>query len=141
MTLAIVITLVVFLAGALVIAVARDPGATPADVALGYGHALAHRDFDAMYRMTDPEVVQNRNRAQWIAERAGGTSLAIDATALAVVNAVVNAETARVIVGTDHTGGTATVELACRQRIWCVSTFTASSPLAVSPPVAGPPVG
>lgn len=132
MIIAVVITLVVLLAGALVIGVARDGGPTPTDVAIGYGYALAHGDFDAVYRMTDPDVLHGRNRLQWIAEHEGRPRLIIEAPAVAARSTVVTAETARVVLSTDEAGGTATVELACRARIWVVTAFT---PITTSPTI------
>ena len=124
MTIAVVITLVVLLAGGLVIAVARDAGPTPTDVAIGYGSALAHGDFDAVYRMTDPDVLHGRNRLQWIAEQEGVARPRIEALTLAARSTVVTGETARVVLTTDENGGTATVELVCCARIWVVTAFT-----------------
>ncbi len=142
MTIAVVITLVVLLAGAVVIAVARDSGPTPADVAIGYASALAHRDFDAVYRMTDPEVLQGRNRPRWIAEQEARPGPIIEAPAVAARSAVVTAETARVVLATDTSGGSATVELVCRARLWVVISFTPiTSPLGITPtPITSPPI-
>ena len=136
MTIAVVITLVVFLAGAVVIAVARDAGPTPTDVAIGYGSALAHGDFDAVYRMTDPDVLHGRNRLQWIAEQEGGARPRIEAPNVAARSTVVTADAARVVLTTDGNGGTATVELVCRARIWVVTAFT---PLARETPTTSAP--
>jgi len=65
----VVITLVVLLAIAVVVGVARDPGPDPADVAIGYARALGVGDFDAVYRLVDPELLKGRNRPQWVDEQ------------------------------------------------------------------------
>ena len=124
MTIAIVLILVVGLGLAVVIAVARDPGPTPVDVAIGYARALAIRDFDAMYRMTDEAVLQGRNRPRWIAEQEARPHTAIDGAIVGARSSVVTGDTARVVVAVDAAGGSAAVALALRQRIWVVESFT-----------------
>ncbi len=124
MTIAIVLILVVALGLAVVIAVARDPGPTPVDVAIGYTRALAKRDFDAVYRMTDETVLQGHNRPMWIAEQEARPHTAIDGAVVDAQSAVVTGDTARVVVAVDAGGGSATVALALRQRIWVVESFT-----------------
>ena len=124
MTIAIVLFLVVGLGLAVVIAVAREPGPTPVDVAIGYAHALATRDFDAMYRMTDEAVLQGHNRPMWIAEQEARPRTAIDGAAVDARSSVVTGETARVVVALDAVGGSAAVALALRQRVWVVESFT-----------------
>ena len=69
MIIGVVITLVVLLAIAVVVGVARDPGPDPADVAIGYARALGVGDFDAVYRLVDPELLKGRNRPQWVDEQ------------------------------------------------------------------------
>ena len=120
MIIGIVITLVVLLAGALVIAVARDPGPNATDVAMGYCHALARGDFDAVYRMTDPEVLQGRNRPQWIAARREAPRPTIGAAAVHVQSVAVAPDHVRAVMVLDDAGHTAVVELVRRQRIWVV---------------------
>ena len=124
MTIAIVLILVVGLGLTVVIAVARDPGPTPVDVAVGYARALATRDFDAMYRMTDEAVLQGHNRPMWIAEQEARPHAAIDGTVVDARSSVVTGDTARVVVAVDAAGGSAAVALALRQRIWVVESFT-----------------
>src|SRR4029078_1035785 len=64
--LAIVIVAVVVLALVVIVSVGRDPGAARDDVAVGYVCALARGDFDAMYRMIDPDLLRGRNRIEWV---------------------------------------------------------------------------
>jgi hypothetical protein len=66
------------LAVAMIVAVARDPGPSPADVALGYEHAWDQLDFDAVYRLSGPELRDGLSRAEFVvaktaAHRAGGS--------------------------------------------------------------------
>jgi hypothetical protein len=123
---AIVITLVVLLALAVIVAVARDPGYDPADVAIGYARALAVHDFDALYRMIDPELLEGRNRPQWVAEQATRPHLAISPDAVEVREHVVadGAATVTLSIGTDHL---VPVELVVRQRVWTVVRFDGAS--------------
>src|SRR4029078_10237150 len=72
----VVITLVVLLAIAVIIGVARDPGPGRAAVAIGYAGALGAGDFDALYRMIDPDLLDGRNRPQWVAEQTARPHLA-----------------------------------------------------------------
>lgn|GEM_PF-6970949 len=124
MTIAVVIVLVVLLGLSVIVAVARDPGPTPTDVAIGYGGALADRDFDAVYRMTDPEVLHGRNRPQWIAEQETKPHAAMVRSAVVAASTVVSGDEARVVLGVDDGGATAVVNLVLRQRIWVVAAFT-----------------
>jgi hypothetical protein len=119
---AIVITLIVLLAIAVIVAVARDPGYDPADVAIGYARALAVNDFDALYRMIDPDLLEGRNRPQWVAEQATRPHLAISPDAVEVCERAVGDATATVTlsIGTDHL---VPVELVVRQRVWTVVRF------------------
>jgi hypothetical protein len=119
---AIVITLVVLLAIAVIVAVARDPGYDPADVAIGYARALAVHDFDALYRMIDPELLKGRNRPQWVAEQASRPHLAVSPDAVELRERVVGDGTATVTlsIGTGHP---VPVELVFRQRVWTVVRF------------------
>ena len=124
MTIAVVIILVVLLGLSVIVAVGRDRGPTPTDVAIGYGAALAARDFDAVYRMTNPEVLHGRNRLEWIAEQETQPSAARRRSSVAVQSAVVSGDAARVVLSIDDAGAIAVVELVERQRIWVVAAFT-----------------
>ncbi len=133
MSLWIVIVLILAIAVALIVAVARDEGPTATDVAIGYARAVGAADFDAVYAMTDPELVGGRNRAAWVeAERARPHAvLAVDD--VRVAHAEVTGDAARVELVVDAAGRGATVDLLRRQRAWSVSRFV------VAPtPAAGP---
>ena len=124
MTIAVVIILVVLLGLSVIVAVGRDRVPTPTDVAIGYVAALAARDFDAMYRMTDSEVLHGRNRLEWIAEQETQPRAARRRSSVAVQSAVVSGDAARVVLSVDDGGAIAVVELVERQRIWVVAAFT-----------------
>lgn len=139
---AIVLTLVVLLGLSVVIGVARDAGPTPTDVAIGYGRALANRDFDAVYRMIDDDVLRGRNRPQWIAEQAARPQLAMVADAVNAESTVEAGDAARVVLAVDSVGATVTVDLVRRQRLWMVRTVTSGTdvpPLPVDPSPVAPP--
>ena len=141
MTMAIVLTLVVLLGFSVILGVARDPGPTPTDVAIGYGRALANRDFDAVYRMTDDDVLRGRNRPQWMAEQAARPQLAMLATAVDSQSTVEAGDAARVVLAVDPAGATVTVDLVRRQRVWMVNTVSSGSdvpPSPISPAPADP---
>ena len=82
MIIGVVITLVVLLAIAVVVGVARDPGPDPADVAIGYARALGAGDFDAVYRLIDAELLDGRNRVECIEEQTGRPHLAFPPNAV-----------------------------------------------------------
>lgn len=134
MTIAVVIILVVLLGLSVIVAVARDPGPTPTDVAIGYGGALADRDFDAVYRMTDPDVLHGRNRPQWMAEQETQPRAAMLRSAVVARSMVVLGDEARVVLGVDDDGATAVVDLVMRQRLWVVVAFTPVAAPADQPP-------
>lgn len=66
MIFAVVLVLVVGLAVALVVAVARDPGTTPTEVALAYEHAWNDLDFDVVYKLSGPELHDGLRKADFI---------------------------------------------------------------------------
>ena len=122
MIIGIVITLVVLLAIAVVVGVARDPGPDPADVAIGYARALGTGDVDAVYRLVDPELLKGRNRPQWVEEQAGRPHLAfapdtVQARSRAVGDGIA---TVTLTIGADTV---VPVELVRRQRMWTVTVF------------------
>jgi hypothetical protein len=118
----VVITLVVLLAIAVIVGVARDPGPDPSDVAVGYARALAVSDFDALYRMIDPDLLDGRNRPQWVAQQSARPHLAFSPDAVVVKTRSVGDDVATVTlsIGTDHI---VPVELVVRQRVWTVTRF------------------
>ena len=133
MTMVIVLSLVVLLGFSVVLGVARDPGPTPTDVAIGYARALANRDFDALYRMTDDDILRGRNRPQWMAEQAARPQLAMVVGAVAAQSTVEVGDDARVGLTVDSIGTTVTVDLVRRQRVWVVRTLSAGTEVSPSP--------
>jgi hypothetical protein len=118
----VVVVLVVLLAFAVIVGVARDPGPDPADVAIGYARALGVGDFDAVYRLIDPDLLVGRNRPQWVAEQSARPHVAcspdaVEARARAVGDGVA---TVTLSLGTDHL---VPVELVFRHRQWAVTRF------------------
>ena len=73
---------------------------------------------------TDETVLQGHNRPKWIAEQVTRPHTAIDNAMVDAKSSVVTGDTARVVVTVDAAGGSATVALALRQRIWVVASFT-----------------
>lgn len=69
MIFAVVIVLLAALVVAVIVAVAKDPGPAPIEIALGYEHALDTRDFDVLYRMSGPELRDGLTKADWVAAR------------------------------------------------------------------------
>lgn len=122
MIIGIVITLVVLLGIAVIVGVARDPGPDPADVAIGYARALGIGDFDAVYRLVDPELLEGRNRLQWIEQQSGRPHLAFAPDTVQASSRAVGdgAATVTLTIGDDRT---VPVELVRRQRAWAVTTF------------------
>jgi hypothetical protein len=118
----IVITLVVLLAIAVVVGVARDPGADPADVAIGYARALGTGDFDAVYRLIDPDLLKGRNRPQWVDEQNARPHLAFTPDTVQARSRTVGKDTATVTltIGAERV---VTVELVHRQGVWAVLSF------------------
>ncbi len=64
-----VVVLVIGLAIALVVAVAKDPGAGPADVAVAFEHAWDLHDFDIVYRLSGPELHDGMRKAEFVAAK------------------------------------------------------------------------
>lgn len=119
MIITVVIVLVVALALALIVAVAKDPGPSVQDVAAGYVRALAGGDFDAMYRMVDPESMRGRNRLDWIESSRHRPRIAI--TALTVRPLVVStSEDDAIVEVTVDDDRTFAVRLTYRNRAWWV---------------------
>jgi hypothetical protein len=124
-TVAVVLILVIGLALSVVIAVARDPGARPEDVAIGYARALADGDFDAVYTMTDDRVLHGTNRPRWVGAQRARPRAAIVREAVRARSIEVDGDGACIVLDVDTVGGQAQVELALRQRIWTVASFIA----------------
>jgi hypothetical protein len=118
----VVITLVGLLAIAVVVGVARVPGPDPVDVAIGYARALGIGDFDAVYRLIDPDLLNGRNRPQWVDEQNGRPHLAFAPDTVQVRTRAVGEETATVTltIGAERV---VPVELVHRQGVWTVLSF------------------
>ena len=125
---AVVLLLVGGLALCVVIAVARDPGPTPTDAAIGYAAARAAGDFDAMYRLTSDVVLHGQNRDAWIAERRARPREVQDPAAISARSTVVTGERAHVELSLSAGGERAGVDLVLRQRIWLVEAFGTPDP-------------
>jgi hypothetical protein len=123
----VVLALVVLLAIALIVAVARDPGPDPADVAIGYAVALGAGDFDAVYRMIDPDLLSGRNRPNWVEEQRRRPHPAIARDAVIVRSREVHTDDALVTlsVGAERD---VPVDLVRRQGIWTVARFDGTAP-------------
>jgi hypothetical protein len=65
----IVLVAVVGLCIALVVGVAKNPGPSPADIALGYEHAWDLGDFDVVYRMSGAELHEGLRKADYVAAK------------------------------------------------------------------------
>ena len=102
---------------------ARDPGTTPTDVAIGYASAFGTGDFDAMYKMTSDLVLHGQNRVAWIAERESRPREALDPTCVTAPSTVVDGDHAHVEIAPGGTGETVGVELVFRNRAWLVESF------------------
>ncbi len=122
MIITVVIVLVVALALALIVAVAKDPGPTAQDVAAGYVRALANGDFDAMYRMVDPDLLHGRNRLDWIESSRHRPRIAITAMTLRPIVVATGDDDAVVEVTVDD-DRTFAVRLTFRNRAWWVAAL------------------
>ncbi len=69
MIFAVVLVLLAALVVAVIVGVAKDPGPTPIEIALGYEHAWDTRDFEVLYRMSGPELHDGLTKADWVAAR------------------------------------------------------------------------
>ena len=65
----VVLVCVVGLCVALVVAVAKNPGPSPADIALGYEHAWDLGDFDVIYRLSGAELHEGMRKADYVAAK------------------------------------------------------------------------
>lgn len=66
MIVAVVGALILACVVAFVVAVARDPGPGPLDVAVAYEHAWDRLDFDALWRLSGPALRGGRDRRAFI---------------------------------------------------------------------------
>jgi hypothetical protein len=109
-----------------VVAIAREPGPGPTDVAIGYVRAAGSDDFDAMYRMIDPDLMRGRNRVDWIAEQRSRPHLAFDPNRVHAVRSEIGEEEADVDVAVDA-DRIVPVALVLRSRVWVVTTYDGAS--------------
>lgn len=123
MIIATLVVLVILLGFAVVMGVARDPGSTAVDVALGYAIALGHRDFDAVYRLSDEEVMRGRNRLDWIEEQRTTPRPDFESEQVRVTASRVLDDDAEVELDLGSGLG-ARVGLVRSQRAWVVRSFT-----------------
>jgi hypothetical protein len=65
----VVLVCVVGLCVALVVGVAKNPGPSPADIALGYEHAWDLGDFDVIYRLSGAELHEGMRKADYVAAK------------------------------------------------------------------------
>jgi hypothetical protein len=65
----VVLVCVVALCVALVVGVAKNPGPSPADIALGYEHAWDLGDFDVIFRMSGAELHEGLRKADYVAAK------------------------------------------------------------------------
>ena len=65
----VVLACVVGLCVALVVGVAKNPGPSPADIALGYEHAWDLGDFDVIYRMSGAELHEGMRKADYVSAK------------------------------------------------------------------------
>lgn len=66
---AIVALLVVVLIVAAGVAISRDPGPSPSEVALGYEHAWDRLDFETLWSLSTSELRDGRTRGDFIADK------------------------------------------------------------------------
>jgi hypothetical protein len=65
----VVLVLVFALVIAVIVGVAKDPGPTPTEIALGYEHAWDLLDFDVVYRLSGYELHDGLKKADYVAAK------------------------------------------------------------------------
>jgi hypothetical protein len=74
----VVLVIIAALVVAVIVGVAKDPGPSPVEIALGFEHAWDLRDYDVLYRMSGQELHEGLKKADWVAakraQRAGPES-------------------------------------------------------------------
>jgi hypothetical protein len=65
----VVLVLVVGVTVALVVGVAKDPGPTPVEIALGFEHAWDELDFGVLYKLSGQELHDGLPKAEWVAAK------------------------------------------------------------------------
>lgn len=117
----VVIAIAVALLVTVIVMVGLEPGPRAADVATGYVRAVGTGDFDAMYKMIDPDLMRGRNRVTWIASARAVPHPAYDPNTVRAVAVEADDEQARVDVAVDA-DRVVPVELVLRSRVWVVTT-------------------
>lgn len=127
---AVLVVAVLGLALAVVMAVVRDPGATPTDVAMAYELAWDRLDFDALWTLAGGELRDGLDRKSFVAAKraayAGRSELANLAADVAVDETTATASHAFVrtrITLRDHTEVCNVVHLARRSGSWYVVEY------------------
>ncbi len=118
------------LAIALVVAVAKDPGPSPIDLALAYEHAWDTLDFEAIYKMSGPELHDGLLKAEFIARKkdayANGSALSHLVEHTAAESETREGDTATVVTRLTLHDGTAVhneVRMRRRSRAWEVVAY------------------
>jgi hypothetical protein len=75
-----------------------------------------------MYRMIDPDLMQGRNRLDWIAAAAARPHVVFDPNGVRAVAVEVGEESAHVDVALD-VDRVVPVEVVRKNRVWVVTTF------------------
>lgn len=117
--------------GFLLYAVAREPGPTPADVAIGYEAAWDRLDFATLYDLSGPELRDGRKRDAFVAakraayDRTPGQQGRLGAT-ITVESIVEGDEHASVLTRVTTPDGSVRndLALALRQRRWEVVAYS-----------------
>lgn len=65
----VVLVIIAALVVAVIVGVAKDPGPSPVEVALGFEHAWDLHDYDVLYRMSGPELHEGLKKADWVAAK------------------------------------------------------------------------
>jgi hypothetical protein len=102
------LAVVAVLVGVLFVAVAKEDGPAPADVALAYEMAWDRLDFDTLYDLSGPELRDGAKRPGFIATKRAaysGVERGRLAARIAVENVVVAPDTALVVTNVSTGGG------------------------------------
>jgi hypothetical protein len=124
------LALVLALVAAVVVGVAKDPGPTPTEIALGYEHAWDEMDFDVVYRLSGPELHDGLKKSDWIAVKraayAKGSHLGHLVTETVAEEATCRGDAATVMTRVVRRDGSVVhneVRLARRARAWEVVAY------------------
>jgi hypothetical protein len=127
---AVVAFVVIGLVLALVVAVGREPGPSPGEVAVSYELAWDRLDFQALWALSGDELRDGRSRAEFIADKgeayAGQRALAGLARKVELDEVMVGSELAAVrtrVLLRDGTTARNQVQLALRDGTWKVIAY------------------